>query len=838
MRPEDSDDLRETGKDPKWAPPVPRRRKNAAAPPTMLSIFAQNTVPVTILCAPAGLGKTEALIEVFYQSQAAGLETAWIDGQHPMQDGATFGEELGDDRMPVGRRALFVDDADKFDPHTISRHVHSAITSGGKLFLAARKVEGMRLGRHLAAGNAQFLPPELLLWRRGVLTGLTDEKLAAGQVALIERLTEGWAAPAMLLAQHLAQGGSYGDDGVGLIESHVAGFIDEEVLAPFSRRWRRSLVALSLADEFDGQLLDNLAPDSGLTIEALRHLLGPLMVPIDSAQGWRFNHLLREHLRFEFARLSKSARHALRGIVTSWAASRGDVVAAATMLVQEGGEEKFLELVTDAGGVTLWLAKGHHHVRELVKIADDAGIDGDARFQLLRCAALLKEGRVSEAHAFYDRAMLSLPSTTEARRDAAFLQVTLLIYGCRDPAPEDANAFRFLESFALDEGWKTALPTIRAIHHSQRAEFAAAMGAIVEATNHGIAAGIDYNLLFLDMHRAAIFLAQGDLQAARKALLRSRSRWRRSYRHDHGAETVMSALFAQLEFEAGKSRNAAIHLRKSGSHVLESEAWLDIYVAGLEPMFRLAAEQHGVAAAMVAIDRTRDQLSARGLDRIANLLTRLRIALEGEEWLRTDRKPPRLIDATVTDVADEIATWQEREFATIAGAYRDLTIGETAQAVERLSHFISYALERNLKRSLLRVLLLRAAAFDRLGDSVAATADFEEALVVGEATGLRRAFAEFGGRHTAKQLAKRRGTGGFVRGLRRSNVRSEPVADRSLTKREQQMLQALSEGKSDKAIGRDHGITEHGVRFHLKNLYAKLGVHDRAAAVSKGTLLT
>ena len=51
------------------------------------------------------------------------------------------------------------------------------------------------------------------------------------------------------------------------------------------------------------------------------------------------------------------------------------------------------------------------------------------------------------------------------------------------------------------------------------------------------------------------------------------------------------------------------------------------------------------------------------------------------------------------------------------------------------------------------------------------------------------------------------------------------------------MLEALSGGKSDKAIGRDLGITEHGVRFHLKNLYAKLGVHDRAAAVSKGTLL-
>jgi LuxR family maltose regulon positive regulatory protein len=37
----------------------------------------------------------------------------------------------------------------------------------------------------------------------------------------------------------------------------------------------------------------------------------------------------------------------------------------------------------------------------------------------------------------------------------------------------------------------------------------------------------------------------------------------------------------------------------------------------------------------------------------------------------------------------------------------------------------------------------------------------------------------------------------------------------------------------DKQIGRRLGITEHAVRYHLKNIYRKLGVHDRVGALSR-----
>jgi LuxR family maltose regulon positive regulatory protein len=47
------------------------------------------------------------------------------------------------------------------------------------------------------------------------------------------------------------------------------------------------------------------------------------------------------------------------------------------------------------------------------------------------------------------------------------------------------------------------------------------------------------------------------------------------------------------------------------------------------------------------------------------------------------------------------------------------------------------------------------------------------------------------------------------------------------------VLGAVEKGEADKRIGRRLDVTEHAVRYHLKNIYRKLGVHDRLGAVAR-----
>ena len=55
-----------------------------------------------------------------------------------------------------------------------------------------------------------------------------------------------------------------------------------------------------------------------------------------------------------------------------------------------------------------------------------------------------------------------------------------------------------------------------------------------------------------------------------------------------------------------------------------------------------------------------------------------------------------------------------------------------------------------------------------------------------------------------------------------------------LTARESQVLGLLGGGLSNKMIARELHISEHTVKFHISSLYSKLGVSNRAEAVSQG----
>ncbi len=58
--------------------------------------------------------------------------------------------------------------------------------------------------------------------------------------------------------------------------------------------------------------------------------------------------------------------------------------------------------------------------------------------------------------------------------------------------------------------------------------------------------------------------------------------------------------------------------------------------------------------------------------------------------------------------------------------------------------------------------------------------------------------------------------------------------DESLTAREREVLELLSQGLPNKLIARRLQISEHTVKFHVSSLSAKLGASSRTDAVSRG----
>ena len=60
--------------------------------------------------------------------------------------------------------------------------------------------------------------------------------------------------------------------------------------------------------------------------------------------------------------------------------------------------------------------------------------------------------------------------------------------------------------------------------------------------------------------------------------------------------------------------------------------------------------------------------------------------------------------------------------------------------------------------------------------------------------------------------------------------RTDPL--QSLTRREREILQALCDGKTNVQLAKTFDVSPNTIKFHLRNLYEKLGVRNRAGAVA------
>ena len=78
-------------------------------------------------------------------------------------------------------------------------------------------------------------------------------------------------------------------------------------------------------------------------------------------------------------------------------------------------------------------------------------------------------------------------------------------------------------------------------------------------------------------------------------------------------------------------------------------------------------------------------------------------------------------------------------------------------------------------------------------------------------------------------LAREPRGGSRLRSMHDHEVASAPV----LTPREREILALLADGFGNKQIASRLGIATNTVKTHLRNIYEKLGVSERAAAVAE-----
>jgi LuxR family maltose regulon positive regulatory protein len=209
-------------------------------------------------------------------------------------------------------------------------------------------------------------------------------------------------------------------------------------------------------------------------------------------------------------------------------------------------------------------------------------------------------------------------------------------------------------------------------------------------------------------------------------------------------------------------------------------------------------------------------------------------------------------------VDDDLSYLREFEHITLA---RVLLARWAAERAERPVHDATRLLERLLRAaeegqrtgSVIEILVLQALARQARGDVPAALASLRRALTLAEPEGYVRMFVDEGppmasllsafvkqGPGAKQGAAARQGMApGYVRRLLAAINKTEdstPVAQgliEPLSERELDVLRLLGTDLGGPEIARELVVSLNTVRTHTKNIYAKLGVNNRRAAVRR-----
>jgi len=787
---------------------------------------------LSLLHAPAGFGKSTLLAQIRERLEDRSARVS--DRLDPQAEGGEPAPWI------ILDEPGFAD----VDSARIQHALDRAAASNVGIVIASRHIDRMPLAR-LRAGKhtVHFGPRQIGTGVQETISQLRDA-LDKPTAEWIAGLIAGWTVAIPFVLAH-AQGPAprFASDGEFLSSSGLSAYIDEELLAGMPADWVSALRYASILSGSNKALLDAIRPkdDLGRHLASLRNHLPGL---VDDCGGiTKLNPLLRMHLDRQFEQLPRADRTDALDRASRSCARVGQTVEAAGLIIRIGEPDALADFVRRSKGLLLWTIAGFDVIRDIVAQADLHGID-EPRLNLFRCTVLMKGGQIAECERLLETVLPLLAHDDDALRDAEELRTTLLIYGCRIVTDEDmARISQTRFRYGDNPSWKTLILLLQCILSLQRGELSSAAAHIVEATKQAQICNSRYNLLFLDIHAVNLALARGDLQRARMLLGRARAMWRQEFYRDVGVQTILDALTANLEFEAGRLASARVHIRRSTHEMPHVEAWLDIYAAVYEPMARILVSDIGLAGTLVTLKTQLDALEANGLPRVSRLVQLIEACIVGECLLR-DRSATHRLVIPPMDEPQAVWSWQERELFAMAEAYSHLHRGDGTGAVETLQGLVAFAERQGLSRSSLRAYLLLVAALDAVGDTAAADQKFAAALKLGQQSEMARAFMEVGGEPVRRRVAasvtafrKNRNVDLKQAKLLRSLTQWEGVKRSEtlprLTPREVEVLEAVEKGEADKRIGRRLNVTEHAVRYHLKNIYRKLGVHDRIGAVAR-----
>lgn len=747
-----------------------------------------------------------------------------------------------------------------------SPYLHLVISSRVKPGFATRKLKLAGRVAELRVRDLAFTKSELGALARTVMPDGGGADLAG----VLER-TEGWPVAIRLFLLALKEGADSKRllEGISSHDADIAEYLSEEVLRGQSRELQDFLVATCFVEQFSLSLCEAVAPhaDAPQMIEQLQRN-NLFIVRLESDSGWfRYHPIFRQYLLTQFDRLPRQEQAEMRSAAGRWYEANDQLAEAIDMALLSGdaGRARSLlarlapELVSVRGDLATFL--------QLLSRFPKGMIEDDSTLLYWQAWAMFFSRRYRQAATLVASLHRNAQVGSGGDIDAGLqnqigLLDTLSATFMDDMASARRAASDWLSGNAGGDPFDRATVACSLVLSSlafldipaARRAFDLAQRAIAESDSA-------YGTAWVCGIGMTMDLVAGEPRQALARLESLGPDWSEPPNAASNISSTLALLAAAAHYHLGEIESAEA-LVNENLHMLADHGVSETAAFGLAACLRVTALRAGASEALTLARKMEADLAKAFAPRLSFTLRYERALL----LFRAGRSEEAIEEASgITEVQplgerrshegdpDLPSVKELRQIVSARVAIADQAWNE---ALRILAGLISAARHAGRNLRLVQALILKAAVHYNQGDSVKGVRAFLDAVAVARERGLYQIFLDDGPLCrplvAAALAGLDQGPSGQIReldflhdlqerlGLEGQIARPDDELHaplEPLTAREKLMVELLLAGLRNREIAGRLSMSEATVKWHLYNLYSKLGVNNRTAAIHRARSL-
>jgi LuxR family maltose regulon positive regulatory protein len=702
----------------------------------------------------------------------------------------------------------------------------------------------------LGAEDLHFWPEET----KDFLNEIMRLDLDHNEVVRLDAQLEGWIAGLQLVALTL-QRRLTGANKLVISGRHrfISDYLNEDVLAPLPDNLRHFLLQTSILDRLCGPLCEavTVRQDGQEMLETVERD-NLFLVPLDDRREWfRYHRLFADFLHEELNRRHPDEVTDLHRRASRWYLEY-DLSEQAFRHAVDGDDVDLVNQIFERYWPVKVLGGEIRVVERWLDSLPTAWQLGYPGIGFARAGTLLVTGQFEACTRYLDevKQWLTPAESANMRVQQARLTALRCFIACfqNDLARAETLADRALRGLPEEDHLRPGVYGALGDTYRRNGRWQEAQECYLQALD------FDHAPTF-QILAAHIFGALADLDLRQGHLRNAASYWREALAAIQKRENWgrllplpvtgwMYIRLGELLYEWNELAEAWHHLQR-GLEYAELGGDVRAMIAGYLIAGRLKLTAGNIEGAVEYLERTRPHVESAQFSDWLSHFERFQLEL----WLAQDRLRAAAIwvDEMLQD--DVLEGRPESEVAQLAIARVLIVKGDAAsieRALARLERLLQVADEEGRTGVQIEGLALQALAHWRRGERVVAMTSLERALRLAEPEGYVRLFADYGlpMARLLHEVRSRAVMPEYVEKLlaacgadRTLLTSAEQALPEPLTPREQEILELLAAGLTNREIGEELVISPETVKKHTGSIYGKLAVRSRREAVARARTL-